>query len=56
MSEREWRFYQDDMLSFAVNVVTYCEKLELETFEKTALNYDAMSNYRCLWVKELTKK
>ncbi len=41
MSEREWRFYLDDMLSFAENVVTYCEGLDLETFEQTSLNYDA---------------
>ena len=41
MSEREWRFYLDDMLVFAENVVTYCEELDLETFEQTGLNYDA---------------
>ncbi|OQK18621.1 nucleotidyltransferase [Methyloprofundus sedimenti] len=41
MSEREWRFYLDDMLSFAENVVIYCEGLDLETFEQTGLNYDA---------------
>lgn len=41
MSEREWRFYLDDMLSFAENVVAYCEGLDLDTFEQTGLNYDA---------------
>ncbi len=41
MSEREWRFYLDDMLGFAENVVTYCEGLDLEKFERTSLNYDA---------------
>jgi len=41
MSEREWRFYLDDMLGFAENVVTYCEGLDLEKFEQTGLNYDA---------------
>ena len=41
MFEREWRFYLDDMLVFAENVVTYCEELDLETFEQTGLNYDA---------------
>ena len=41
MSEREWRFYLDDMLGFAENIVTYCEGLDLETFERTGLNYDA---------------
>lgn len=25
MSEREWRFYLDDMISFAKNVLKYCE-------------------------------
>ena len=41
MSEREWHFYMDDMINFAENVVTYCEGLDLVTFEKTGLNYDA---------------
>ncbi len=31
----------DDMLGFAKNVVTFCEGLDLETFEQTGLNYDA---------------
>ncbi len=41
MSEREWHFYLVDMLGFAENVVTYCDGLDLEVFEKTGLNYDA---------------
>ncbi len=41
MSEREWRFYLDDMIGFAKNVVAYCEGLDLEAFEQTGLNYDA---------------
>jgi uncharacterized protein with HEPN domain len=41
MFEREWRFYLDDMIGFAENVVTYCQGLDLETFETTGLNYDA---------------
>jgi uncharacterized protein with HEPN domain len=41
MSEREWHFYLDDMLGFAENGVTYCEGLDLETFEQTGLYYDA---------------
>lgn len=41
MSEREWHFYLDDMLSFAENVVTYSKGLDQETFEQTGLNYDA---------------
>ena len=41
MSEREWRFYINDMIGFAENVMTYCDGLDLETFEKSGLNYDA---------------
>ena len=41
MSEREWRFYLDDMIGFSENVVAYCEGLDFETFERTGLNYDA---------------
>jgi len=28
MSEREWRFYLDDMIRFSENVLVYCEGLE----------------------------
>ena len=41
MSEREWRFYLDDMIRFAENVLAYCEGLDQATFETSALNYDA---------------
>lgn len=41
MSEREWRFYKDDMLQFAENVLAYTEGLTQEEFIKTGLNYDA---------------
>lgn len=41
MSEREWRFYLDDMIGFAENVLTYCEGLDQVTFESTHLNFDA---------------
>jgi len=41
MSDREWYFYLDDMIHFAENVVAYCENFDLETFERTGLNYDA---------------
>lgn len=41
MSEREWRFYLDDMIRFAENVLAYCEDLDQATFEATGLNYDA---------------
>jgi uncharacterized protein with HEPN domain len=41
MSEREWRFYLDDMIAFAENALTYCEGFDQATFESTRLNYDA---------------
>lgn len=41
MSEREWRFYLDDMLTFAENVVAYSEDFDQEEFARTGLNYDA---------------
>lgn len=41
MSEREWRFYLDDMIRFSENVLVYCEGLDQATFEDSGLNYDA---------------
>ncbi len=41
MSEREWRFYLDDMTGFAKNVLTYSAGFDQATFETTGLNYDA---------------
>lgn len=41
MSEREWRFYLDDMIHFAENVLAYCEGLDQAAFEASGLNYDA---------------
>ena len=41
MSEREWRFYPNDMIGFAENVLAYCNDLDQATFEATGLNYDA---------------
>jgi len=41
MSEREWRFYLDDMIGFAKNVLTYTAGFDQATFETTGLNYDA---------------
>jgi uncharacterized protein with HEPN domain len=32
MSEREWRFYKDDMLRFAENVLAYTEGLTIRDF------------------------
>jgi len=41
MSEREWRFYLDDMLGFAENVLAYTDGFDQDTFAATGLNYDA---------------
>lgn len=41
MSEREWRFYLDDMIKFSENVLAYSSGLDQETFVSTGLNYDA---------------
>jgi uncharacterized protein with HEPN domain len=42
MSEREWRFYLDDMLHFAEKVRTYSAGMDQETFERDELKYDAI--------------
>ena len=42
MSEREWRFYIDDMLRFAEKVHTYSEGIDWATFEQDELKYDAI--------------
>jgi uncharacterized protein with HEPN domain len=44
MSERPsraWRFYVDDMLAFAGNVMRFTEGLDQSTFEASALHRDA---------------
>ncbi len=41
MSDREWRFYLHDMLSFAENVFAYTEGFDQDSFAATGLNYDA---------------
>jgi uncharacterized protein with HEPN domain len=41
MSEREWRFYLNDMLGFAENVLAYTEGFNQSQFINTGLNYDA---------------
>jgi len=41
MSEREWRFYLDDMIDFAEKVLAYSEGLDQKTFIAKGLNYDA---------------
>ena len=41
MSEREWRFYLDDMIGFAEKVMTYTHGLDQAGFEASQLVYDA---------------
>ena len=43
MSEREWRFYLDDMAQFAERVISYSEGMPQEDFESNSLNYDAIT-------------
>jgi len=43
MSEREWRFYLDDMAQFAERVISYSEGMSQEDFESNSLNYDAIT-------------
>jgi len=43
MSEREWRFYLDDMAQFAERVIAYSEGMSQEEFESNSLNYDAIT-------------
>ena len=40
-ARREWRFYLDDMIAFAENVVIYTEGLDQADFVASRLNYDA---------------
>ncbi|MBL0225432.1 MAG: DUF86 domain-containing protein [Geobacteraceae bacterium] len=41
MSEREWGFYLDDMISFSESVLTYTEGLDQKDFEADEKAYDA---------------
>jgi uncharacterized protein with HEPN domain len=41
MSEREWRFYIDDMIRFASNVLSYTKDLDQAGFVSSSLHYDA---------------
>ena len=41
LTPREWRFYIDDMISFAEKVITYTDGLDQERFVASGLNYDA---------------
>jgi len=39
--QREWRFYIDDMISFAEKVLVYSEGFDQADFLASGLNYDA---------------
>jgi uncharacterized protein with HEPN domain len=39
--QREWRFYLDDMITFAEKVLAYSDGLDQQTFVSSGLNYDA---------------
>ena len=41
MSEREWRFYLDDMIGFAEKVLAYTDGFDQTAFVASGLNYDA---------------
>jgi len=41
MSEREWRFYLDDMIGFAEKVLAYTKGFDQMAFVASGLNYDA---------------
>lgn len=41
MSEREWRFYLDDMIGFVEKVLAYSKGFDQAGFESSGLNYDA---------------
>ncbi len=42
MSEREWKFYIDDMLRFAEKVLAYSADLDQARLERDELKYDAI--------------
>lgn len=39
--QREWRFYINDMIGFAENVMTYTEGYDQEKFVNSGITYDA---------------
>jgi uncharacterized protein with HEPN domain len=41
MSEREWRFYLDDMIAFSEKVLAYTHGLDQAGFEANVQTYDA---------------
>ncbi|WP_297455730.1 DUF86 domain-containing protein [Ferrovum sp.] len=40
-TQREWRFYIDDMIGFAEKVIAYTDGLDQAAFVASGLNYDA---------------
>lgn len=40
-TERDWRLYLDDMISFTKKVLAYTDGFDQETFKTTSLTYDA---------------
>ena len=40
-TQREWRFYLDDMIGFAEKVIVYTKGLDQVAFVGSGLNYDA---------------
>ncbi len=40
-SQREWRFYIDDMLDFSEKVLSYTEGFDQAAFVESGLTYDA---------------
>lgn len=40
-TERDWRLYVDDMISFVEKVLVYTEGFDQSRFESSGLNYDA---------------
>lgn len=41
MSEREWRFYLDDMIGFTEKALAYTTGFDQTSFETSGLTYDA---------------
>lgn len=41
MSERQWRFYLDDMVEFAEKILAYTAGFDQERFVASGLTYDA---------------
>jgi hypothetical protein len=42
VSEREWRFYVDDMIGFVEKEIVYTDGLDQNQFLGSSLNYDAI--------------